>query len=73
MLGKKNRIRSGFLEKSEDTKSRFEIIWPLDAYVVLQLGIIRSKARKIWQSWKMKAKFWSIWILRLNKNWINNF
>ena len=31
----------------------------------------KSKARKIWRSWKMKAKFWSIWIFRLKKqlNW----
>ena len=32
LLSKKTKFVCSFLEESEDTKSRFEIIWPLDVF-----------------------------------------
>ena len=37
---------------------------------------LTSKARKIWRSWKIKTKFWSVWISRKinkNKSFLKNF
>ena len=52
---------------------------PIDSFHMISIYIknyIRSKVRKIWRSWKMEAKFWSIWILRRNhliEDWIENW
>ena len=42
------------------------IFWKVMAIDYYSRNYMRSKARKIWRSWKMKAKFWSIWILHIN-------
>ena len=51
-----------------DQKQLWKTLKLLDQY---SRNYIRSKARKIWRSWKMKAKFWSIWILPLSKQRLN--